>query len=51
MVVTTPHLAHATALLGPSVSMVRMLATPFSLGDLMRAVRAAHQDSVGATHG
>ncbi|WP_157899680.1 hypothetical protein [Luteitalea pratensis] len=51
VVVTTPHLAHATAVLGPSASMVRMLATPFSLGDLMRAVSAAHQDSVGATHG
>lgn len=50
VVVTTPHPAHATAVLGPSASMVRMLATPFSLGDLMRAVSAAHQDSVGATH-
>ena len=51
VVVTTPDLAHATAVLGRSASMVRMLATPFSLVDLMRAVIAAQQDCVRAAHG
>ena len=44
VVVTTPFPAHATEALGDCASMVRMLATPFSLVDLMRAVSAAQQD-------
>ena len=51
MVVTTPDPAQAAAVLGRSASMVRMLPTPFNLVELMRAVSAAQQDCVGATHG
>ena len=51
VVVTTPDLAQATAALGRSASMVRMLATPFSLVDLMRAVIAAQQECERAAHG
>jgi hypothetical protein len=51
VVITTPNAALATAVLGDSASSVRILATPFSLVDLMRAVSAAQQDCVGAAHG
>ena len=51
VVVTTPDLAQATAALGRSASMVRILATPFSLVHLMHAVIAAQQDCERAAHG
>ena len=51
VVLTTPFPAQVSEALGDSASMVRMLATPFSLVDLMGAVSAAQQDWEGAIHG
>ena len=50
VVVTTPFPLQVVEALGDRASMVRALATPFSLVDLIRAVRAAQRDCEGATH-
>ena len=50
VVLTTPFPAQVTEVLADGASMVRMLATPFSLVDLMRAVSAAQRDHGGAIH-